>query len=254
MNSKVMRVGIIGGTGIYDFGDSAIKIETGYGNVDVFYSKKGEIETFFLPRHGRGHGIPPHKINYKANIQALKNCKVERIIALSTVGSMRKEIKPGSIFIPSDFIDFTKRKATFFDDDVIHVDMSQPFCEEVRHAIIKSAKKIVEVFEGVYLATEGPRLETKAEIMMFSKFAHVVGMTLVPEVILAREKGICYASLCLVSNMAAGLQKELPADEIVSIYSKKKDMMLKIIKNAIKEIPKERKCGCGEAAIKGKIG
>jgi len=249
-----MRIGIIGGTGIYDFGDTTIKIETHYGDVEVFYSKKGKIETFFLPRHGKGHKKPPHKINYRANIQALKNCKVERIIALSTVGSMRKEIEPGSIFVPSDFIDFTKRQATFFDDEVIHVDMSQPFCEEIRHAIIKSAKKFAKVFEGIYIVTEGPRLETKAEIMMFSKFAHVVGMTLVPEVILAKERGMCYASLCLVSNMAAGLQEELPADEIVSIYNKKRDMMVKIIEDAIKEIPKERKCGCSEASIKGKIG
>ncbi|KAA0002998.1 MAG: MTAP family purine nucleoside phosphorylase [Thermoplasmata archaeon] len=132
--------------------------------------------------------------------------------------------------------------------------MSQPFCQEVRDVVIKSAKKFTEVFEGVYLATEGPRLETKAEIKMFSKFAHVVGMTLVPEVILAREKGMCYASICLVSNMAAGLQEELPADEIAKIYEKKKDIVIKIIEEAINEIPKKRKCSCGEAVKKGKIG
>lgn len=249
-----MRIGLISGTGIYDFGGSSLTIETPYGNVDVWYSKKERREIFFLPRHGKEHKIPPHKINYKANIQALKNCKVERIISLSTVGSMRKEIELGSIFIPFDFIDATKRQATFFDDETIHIDMSQPFCMEVRKAIIKSAKKYSKVFEGVYLATEGPRLETKAEIKMFSKFAHVVGMTLVPEVVLAREKEICYASLCVVSNMAAGLQERLPADEIVRIYEKKRDVVIKVIEDAIKEIPQQRRCDCGEAVKKGKIG
>ncbi len=249
-----MRIGIIGGTGIYEFGESILNVETPYGDVDIWHSKKGKREIFFLPRHEKEHRIPPHKINYMANIHALKSCGVERIIALSTVGSMRKHMKAGNIFIPSDFIDATKRSTTFFGNEAVHVDMSQPFCPEVRDALVTSAEKYAQVSEGIYLATEGPRLETKAEIHMFSTFAHVVGMTLVPEIILAKEKGICYASLCLISNMAAGLQERLPADEIVRIYDKKQDVIMNIVKQAIKGIPQQRKCSCGDAVKKGKIG
>jgi 5'-methylthioadenosine phosphorylase len=132
--------------------------------------------------------------------------------------------------------------------------MSQPFCPEIRTALIDFSEKYTKISEGIYLATEGPRLETKAEIALFSKFAHVVGMTVVPEVVLAKEKGICYASLCLVSNLAAGLQNELPANEIVKIYTEKKETIMKILDGAVKRLPQHKKCDCSEAVHKGKIG
>ncbi|MEA2053866.1 MAG: MTAP family purine nucleoside phosphorylase [Candidatus Thermoplasmatota archaeon] len=248
-----MRTGLIGGTGIYYFDGNPVDVETPYGTVELTHAVRGDKEIFFLPRHGKGHGNPPHRINYRANIQALKNCGVERIIAVSTVGSMKKKIRVGSLFIPNDFIDFTKRKSTFFDDEVVHVDMSRPFCPEVREALLKTASRCNPVFEGVYASTEGPRFETKAEIAMMGNFADVVGMTLVPEVTLARERGMCYASLCIVANMAAGLQENLPADEIVAIYEKMKKTVMLVVNEAVDNIPDERKCRCMDAVARGRM-
>jgi len=248
-----MRIGLIGGTGIYEVEGDRVIASTKYGNVEMTYSLRNRKEIFFIPRHGKGHDIPPHKINYRANIQAFRDAGVERIVAVSTVGSMRENIPSGSLFVPNDFIDFTKRRSTFFDDRVVHVDMSQPFCPEVRGAILEAAKKHGRVFEGTYASTEGPRFETRAEIAMMGKFADVVGMTIVPEVVLAREKGICYASLCIVSNMAAGLQQSLPADEIAAIYEKMMKAVTDTVADAIELLPEERNCECGMAAERGQL-
>jgi 5'-methylthioadenosine phosphorylase len=161
---------------------------------------------------------------------------------------MNKNIQPGDFVIPHDFIDFTKtRELTFFDNKRVHVDLTNPFCSSLRKSLIKSCKKVrgANNFEkGVYLTTEGPRLETAAEIDFFSNFADIVGMTLVPEVVLAREKGICYASLCLVCNMAAGLQEKLTADEISKIYKQKERIISDILQMTIMSIDKKRDCNC----------
>ncbi len=249
----MMRIGLIGGTGVCDFEGNEMDVETPYGTVELTYTTHGDRKIFFLPRHGKGHALPPHKINYRANIQSLVNAGVERIIAVSTVGSMNEGIPTGGLFVPDDFIDFTNRVSTFFDDEVVHVDMSKPFCPEARDAIMKAADKYGPVFEGIYAVTEGPRFETKAEISVMSEFADVVGMTLAPEVTLARERGICYASLCIVSNMAAGLQQNLPAGEIANIYKKMRKVVVKVVNEAIDIIPEERGCGCGDAVERGRI-
>jgi len=247
-----MKVGIIGGTGYYKWQGEEIEIETIYGNVISYYLRIGNKDVFFIPRHGKKHK-PAHAVNYFANIKAMKEIGVEAILSINTVGSLRKNIKPGSIFIPNDFIDFTKRKTTFYNDIAIHVDLSQPFCPIVREVLINRAKKYGEVYEGIYIATEGPRLETKAEISMFKNFADVVGMTLVPEAILAREVGICYASICLVSNYAAGLQEKINIREIKEIQEKKREIIIKILNESVRILPKKRNCNCKYAFEKGKL-
>jgi len=252
MGGSIMKVGIIGGTGLYEMEGEAIVVETNYGDVEMIFFEKHDRQIFFIPRHGKKHK-PAHSVNYFANIEAMKNAGVEAIIATSTVGSMKKEIKPGSIFIPNDFIDFTRRKTTFFDDEAVHIDMSQPFCPIIRKILFEEARKQSIAHEGVYVVTQGPRLETKAEISMLRNFADVVGMTLFPEIVLAREKGICYASLCIVSNFAAGLQEKLDIEEIKRIYENKKRVVLSIIDGCIKRLPEERKCDCKNAADKGRI-
>ena len=155
-----MKVGIIGGTGLYEMEGEAIVVETNYGDVEMIFFEKHDRQIFFIPRHGKKHK-PAHSVNYFANIEAMKNAGVEAIIATSTVGSMKKEIKPGSIFIPNDFIDFTRRKTTFFDDEAVHIDMSQPFCPIIRKILFEEARKQSIAHEGVYVVTQGPRLETK---------------------------------------------------------------------------------------------
>jgi len=247
-----MKIGIIGGTGFYEAKGEEIEVETEYGNVTVFHFERKGRDIFFLPRHGRRH-VPAHRVNYHANVEAMHRIGVEAIIGISTVGSMRREIGMGSFFIPNDFIDFTGRKSTFFDDEAVHVDMSQPFCPVVRKILMEEAEKKGNAKEGIYFVTNGPRLETKAEINMMKNFAHVVGMTLSPETILARERGICYASICLVSNYAAGMQEKLDIGEIKRIHEEKKGEIMEIVEKCIEKIPEKRECGCRYAAEKGRL-
>lgn len=247
-----MKIGIIGGTGFYEMKGEEIEIETKHGKILAYYFEKHDREIFFISRHGREH-VPAHAVNYYGNMEAMKKIGVEAIIATSTVGSMRKEIKVGSFFIPYDFIDFTKRKSTFYDDVAIHVDMTFPFCPVIRKILIEISLKIGETKEGIYAVTEGPRLETKAEINMLRNFAHAVGMTLSPEVVLAKEAGICYASLCIVSNYASGMQEKLDAQEIKKVYEEKREDVMKIIDETISKIPESRECGCKNAPESGKL-
>jgi len=255
-----MKIGIISGHEIQNLiqNEETIKIETSYGDVTVQTAGLRNNEIFFINRHGENSNIPPHKINYLANIQALASCHVDCIFAIGSVGSLKKNIKPGDFVIPHDFIDFTKsRRYTFFDDKRVHVDMTDPYCSYLRNIMMNIVKKTdsAKIFDkGVYLATEGPRLETAAEIGFFSKFADVVGMTGVPEVVLARERGICYVSLCVVCNMAAGLQSELTANEISALYKEKEPVISKILKSTIESLEdKRRNCNCKDILSKASL-
>ncbi len=239
-----MRVGIISGHFIEDFLEEseAITVNTRYGDVNLWYKKIENKAVFFLNRHGKDANIPPHMINYLANIEALSLSKVNCIISLATVGSLKNSIKPGDIVIPDDFIDFTRNRInTFYSNQRVHVDMSNPFCRGLSTSMMESCKKLGIKFHdsGTYLTTEGPRLETRSEISMFSKFADVVGMTLVPEVILAREKEICFSSICLVCNMGAGLQTSLSAQEIKRMVEEKKPILTKILLDVLKNLSED---------------
>ena len=245
-----MKIGIISGHNIPNLirDPEEIMVETPYGNVSVTISKIKQNEIFLINRHGKNSNIPPHKIDYRANIHACASCHVDCIISLFSVGSMKKNIQPGDFVIPHDFIDFTKsRQQSFFEDKRIHIDMTKPFCPSLRDLLIKSCTEIEIVNlhqEGVYLTTEGPRLETISEIKFFSNFADIVGMTLVPEVVLAREKGICYAPLSIVCNMAAGLQSKLTADEIFMIYKESEPIISKVLRSTILLIHGKKDCDC----------
>ncbi len=165
----------------------------------------------FLPRHGAAHTIPPHKVNYRANLWALQHVGVERVIAIAAVGGIDDEMAPGVIAIPDQIIDYTyARDHTFFEDGlstVTHIDFTQPYCAELRRLLLQAAEAsgIEVVYGGTYGATQGPRLETSMEInRMQQDGCHLVGMTGMPEAALARELDICYASCAVVANWAAG--------------------------------------------------
>ncbi len=245
-----MKIGIISGQHIANLSKNQenIIVETTYGDILLEVSETKKHTLFFINRHGEKSDAPPHKVNYLGNIQAFASSHVDCILSVGLVGSMKRNILPADLVIPHDFIDFTKsRQQTFFNEKRVHVDMTNPYCPSLRDSLIKNSKQIpgINLHEkGVYLTTEGPRLETVSEIAFFSKFADIVGMTGTPEVVLAREMGICYTSLCLVSNMAAGLQNKLDADEIKSIYSEKKSIISKIIVNTIDSINNKRNCNC----------
>ena len=254
-----MKIGLISGHGVPSLINDSEKIlvETIYGDILVETSRFGRNEIFFINRHGKHSIHPPHKVNYRGNMQAFASSHVECILSIGTVGSMNRDIKPGDFVVPHDFIDFTKsRPQTYFDSKRVHADMTNPFCPSLRNSLIKSCKKTNDAKlhnKGVYLATEGPRLETVSEIKLFSDFADVVGMTLVPEIVLAREKGICYASLCLVCNMAAGLQKKLTAGEISTIYKNKESAVSKILGLTTASIDEKRKCNCKNDLAKASL-
>lgn len=251
-----MKVGVIGGSGVYSsraFQEKEVlSPTTPYGEAgDIFRGSFSGLEIYFLPRHGREHTVPPHRVNYRANIYALKEEGVERIIALNSVGSVNPAIPPGSLVVPHDLLDFTRRReSTFYNDRVVHVDMSEPYCPEVRGAIIEASRKVRgEVFEGVYAATEGPRFETPAEVNMLSRLgADVVGMTGMPEVALAREQEMCYSALCISANLAAGIKGEkLTAREVIEVVREGESALQEVIKEALLGFPGERNCNCKSA-------
>lgn len=248
----IKLIGIIGGSGVYEIthkADSCTEklVKTDYGDVEVSILEIFGKRVAFIPRHAAGHSIPPHKINFRANIDALKNVGVTKIIATNSVGSMNEEMPPGSFVIPDDFLDFSQdRVKTFYEDKVVHIDVTEAYCPSLRDVLAESGDVILG---GTYVCTEGPRFETPAEIKMFRMLGgDLVGMTGVPEVTLAREREICYNSICIVSNYASGISPdELTIDEVFEMVSKKEHELLELIYNFIKNVDDGTDCICNHA-------
>lgn len=209
---------IIGGTGLEQIAGGRFReltVETLYGPAAVLVGEGELADVIFLPRHGRRHERPPHRINYRANLKALERLGVKHILAIAATGSTRADLPPGSLVLLSQFLDFTKgRINTFYDGDdgvVAHVDVTRPYCPALRARLLEIADErgIGVQPEGVYGCTEGPRLETAAEVRLMASWGvDVIGMTGVPEAVLARELGLCYASVALVVNHGAGVTSE----------------------------------------------
>lgn len=223
------KLAIIGGTGLTSLAGLKIVhkevVHTIYGepSAPLIYGELCGKEVVFLARHGAGHTIPPHQINYRANIQALKQCDVKQIIGVAAVGGIDKEAGPGVIVIPDQIIDYTcGRINTFFEGgqtEVTHIDFSYPYSPSLRKLLIDNCKiaGLTAAEQGVYGATQGPRLETAAEIVRMERDGcTIVGMTGMPEAALARELGMEYACCAVVANWAAGKSggKEITMDEI----------------------------------------
>ena len=210
-------IAIIGGTGLTALQGLEISakdtVTTKYGDPSGAISR-GQLagkEILFLPRHGYEHTIPPHKVNYRANIAALQQAGAEYIIAVNAVGGITAEMQASVVVIPDQLIDYTwSRQHTFFDggeSGVEHIDFTQPYCETLRASLIQAGKQAgIDLIDyGTYAVTQGPRLETPAEINKYDRDGcHIVGMTGMPEAALARELALCYASVSVVANMAAG--------------------------------------------------
>lgn len=213
-------------------------------------------QVLFLPRHGPDHAVPPHRVNYRANIYALHKCRITRLLATNAVGAINPDFKRGDLVAPHDFIDFTKnRRATYFEKaPVTHVDFSRPYCPEIRRCLSEAAGKLrLRLWnKAVMVCTEGPRLETPAEIEMFRRLGcDVVGMTGFPEVALARELEMCYASVCYVSNMAAGMRERLSARELSVISRQTVPKLQKLLTETIRGLRIVRKgnCRCASALV-----
>jgi len=215
----MQRLGLIGGTGLDRFG-KAVKtheIESLYGQPSARMAEYhvGQSQVFFLSRHGEQHQIPPHAVNYRANIDAYRQLKVEGIVAINAVGSISHPHQPGTLSLPDQLIDYTwGREHTFSmsaGDELRHIEFAGPFDGRVRSGLLNAAASagIIVTDGGCVAVSQGPRLETAAEIRKFKQDGcGLVGMTTMPEAALAREAGLDYASLCVIANWAAGLEEE----------------------------------------------
>ena len=205
-----MKFALIGGTGLYDLGGELVRQEvtTPYGTAVVYEGEFAGRPIVFLARHGVAHDTPPHRVPYRANLAALKQLGVTHCIASSAVGTLSAEIPPGTLALLTDFIDQTEGRARTFFDQVLHLDYTTPYCPRLRAALSAEASTlgITLAERATYLCTNGPRFETPAEIRMYRQWgADLVGMTNVPEVVLAREAEICYAAVAIATNDAAGV-------------------------------------------------
>ncbi len=267
----MLKIGIIGGSGLYEIpGFTRLAEESGktpYGEPSGRYliARAGGVEVAFLPRHGARHGarhdIAPHKVNYRANIWGMKALGVERIVGINAVGGIDVKLPPGSIVIADQVIDFTfgARPSTFYEGrDVIHIDFTEPYCPELRGALIAAAQKedIAVTPAGTYVCTNGPRLETAAEIGFFGRAGgHIVGMTGMPEAALAREIELCYAAVAVVTNPAAGISAahRLTTTEVVEMMASRMESIKKILKAVLPMIPAERRCPCRDALKESRL-
>lgn len=255
----VTKIAIIGGTGVYDPRILANIREEGvttpYGAVQYKVGEYAGKEVAFIPRHGAKHSITPHLINYRANIWAMKKIGVQNIIATTAVGSLNLDMKPGDFVIIDQFIDFTKaRHTTFYEGGsrgVVHVDMTNPYCLTLQEVLVSAAGQFgIPVHStGTYVCTEGPRFETAAEIKAYAKLGgDLVGMTNVPEVVLAREAEMCYATVSMVTNYAAGISPlPLTHGEVLDTMRANADQIKKLIMAAIEQMDPDKDCPCKHA-------
>ena len=293
-NNKIQKlprvdIGVFGGSGFYDLIEDSIEIdlETPFGKtsdkikIGNIGSGKEKKRVAFIARHGQGHKIPPHKINYKANLWAMKKLGAKRIISPAAVGSLNKLIKPGDFVICDQFVNWNcNREDTFYSgademlrrdasasdlekhgvniikksDHVAHFSSADPYCEELRKNVLKNCEKLNINFykTGTVVVIEGPRFSTRAESKFFTNSGwDVINMTAYPEVVLARELGMCYTSIGLVTDYDVGLVgtgkiKPVSTKEVIKVFNQNNEKVKELIFEVIKSIPKTKKCKCEE--------
>jgi 5'-methylthioadenosine phosphorylase len=254
------EIAVIGGTGFYKLLEEAqeVKVDTPFGPPSDLISL-GTIagrNVAFLPRHGRHHQFPPHMINYRANMWALKELGVTRVIGPCAAGSLQPEAKPGDFVICDQFVDRTTgRKDTFYDGPrAIHVSTAEPYCPEMRDVAIRVAKNLDLPFHpsGTMVVIQGPRFSTKAESRWFSSLGwKVINMTGYPEVVLAKELGMCYLNVSLITDYDAGLEGRedvtaVTQDEVVRVFMEHNEHLKRLIGKIIEALPASRGCTCEE--------
>ncbi len=254
-----VKIGIIGGSGLYNIGiikeTEGINISTPFGNPSdkITLGKVRGVDVAFLPRHGKEHFYPPHRVNYRANIFAMKECGVEYLVSTAAVGSLKKEIKPCDFVIANQLIDRTaKRATTFFDEGlVVHVGFADPFCKTLSDVAYKAVKEQgVDVHRGTYICMDGPQFSTMAESNLYRSWGvDVIGMTLASEAKLAREAEICLCGILTVTDYDCWYEGEedVTVASVVENLKKNDKNMADIIKRLIPKIKYERNCECYNA-------
>lgn len=253
-------VGIIGGSGLYDIKGltdvESLSVDTPWGSPsdELVTGVLGDVKMVFLPRHGRGHVLTPSEINYRANIFAMKKLGVERIIAVSAVGSMKVKIAPGHAVIPTQYYDHTKgRHSTFFGDGLAaHVSMADPVCPVLSEVLSEAAKAAGATVHkgGTYLCMEGPQFSSRAESNIYRAWGvDVIGMTNMPEAKLAREAEICYASLALATDYDCWYEghDDVTVDDVIETLGKNAALSKKVIEKVVSAIGETRQCVCPRA-------
>jgi 5'-deoxy-5'-methylthioadenosine phosphorylase len=242
---------IIGGSGLSKLGNMEVVqrkvVRTPYGEPSgaLIFGRIADCEVVFLARHGYGHTIAPHQVNYRANLWALKDSGARSVVSVASVGGIRKDLGPGVLVLPHQVIDYTwGRPSTFFEGSgapVNHIDFTEPYSSELRTQLLKAAaaskEKIVD--KGVYAATQGPRLETAAEVTRLERDgADIVGMTGMPEAALAREISLEYAAIAVVANYAAGRAESehaIPLERISAVLDESMGRVRRIIEALCKK-------------------
>ncbi len=266
MAEHTAEIGVFGGTGFYRFLDhlTEVAVQTPYGSPSARLAV-GEVDgrrVAFLARHGRHHELPAHRVNYRANLWALRSLGVRRVLAPCSVGSLRSEVRPGEFVLCDQLIDRTRRRVdTFFDGPVPnHVSFADPYCPELRVAAAQAAdaEGIMAHPRGTVVVIEGPRFSTRAESRWFASAGwDVVNMTQYPEAVLARELGMCYAGIALVTDYDAGLEgvdgAAVTMDEVFRVLAGNVERVQRLLSRAIPSVPATRSCACGQEADLGSL-
>jgi 5'-methylthioadenosine phosphorylase len=247
-------LGVIGGSGFYEFLDDPdwITVETPFGKPasPVAVGTVGDRFVAFLPRHGRRHEYPPHRVNYRANIWALRSLGVRRVLAPCAVGSLQPALGPGDVVIPDQLMDRTSgRIQTFMDDAAVHVGFADPYCPRLRSAVLAKADSVTD--GGTLVVIEGPRFSTRAESQWYSREGwSIIGMTTLPEAALARELGLCYATVALVTDRDAGVEggESVSHAEVLEEFARNIGRLRELLAGVLAELDVEQEgCSCAHA-------
>ena len=262
------EIGVIGGSGFYSFLEDVteVQIDTPYGSPSdsLFLGEVAGRKVAFLPRHGRGHHLPPHRINYRANLWALRSVGARQVLGPCAVGGLRPDYGPGTLLVPDQLVDRTKaREQTYFDGlplpdgnipNVVHTTFADPYCPAGRAVALKAARgrEWEPVDGGTLVVIEGPRFSTRAESKWFASAGwSVVGMTGHPEAVLARELGLCYTSLTLVTDLDAGAEtgEGVSHTEVLRVFGENVGRLREVLFDAVGALPanEDRDCLCTHA-------
>ncbi|MEV5747836.1 S-methyl-5'-thioadenosine phosphorylase [Actinoallomurus sp. NPDC052308] len=251
------EIGVIGGSGFYSFLDDVEEIEvpTPYGppSDTIALTTVAGRRVAFLPRHGRDHRYPPHKIPYRANLWALRSLGVRQVIAPSAVGSLAPAYGPGTLAIPDQLVDRTSGRAqTYYDDGAVHLSFADPYCPRGRHTALEAARAAEwqPVDGGTLVVIEGPRFSTRAESRWYAAQGWtLVGMTGHPEAVLARELALCYIPACLVTDLDAGIEEGegVTHEEVLRVFAQNVDRLRDLVIDIIGTLPTDRDCPCPHA-------
>ncbi len=253
-------LGVVGGSGIYDIPGldhvEQIHVDTPFGAPSdaIVRGQLGETTLLFLPRHGRGHRIPPHSINFRANVCALKKLGAQQLVSLSAVGSMREDIQPGDVVIVDQFIDLTKRRiSTFFSDDIVaHVMFADPVCPQLSRALADAARETgAQVHEGgTYVCMEGPQFSSRAESRLYRSWGvSVIGMTAMPEAKLAREAELPYAVMALATDYDCWheAEEDVSVEAVLEVVRRNSALAKRTVAELAPRLPDPRKSIAADA-------